>query len=153
MDNQAHRLINYKGTKAKCRHLKKLTWKGTFAAGVYQSLLTGDVVIFDPSFVSNTCRKVPLQINFLRWRHFELPSRSLIFLRPGHIGSRGGGGVVSWHALYFTICAYGEDKSKMGCREAQSVVYFFPNIISDSTDKNTQRRPCLNQPPNYMYWW
>jgi hypothetical protein len=70
MDNQAHRLINYKGTKAKCRHLKELTCKGTFAAGVYQSLLTGNtvsnVVIFDPSFVSNTCRKVPLQINFLR---------------------------------------------------------------------------------------
>jgi hypothetical protein len=63
-------LINYKGTKAKCRHLKKLTCKGTFAAGDYQSLLTGDtvcnVVIFVPSFVSNPCRKVPLQINFRR---------------------------------------------------------------------------------------
>ncbi len=30
----------------------------------------------------NTCRKVPLQVNFLRWRHFALPSTSLIFLRP-----------------------------------------------------------------------
>ncbi len=29
----------------------------------------------------NTCRKVPLQVNFLRWRHFALPSMSLIFLR------------------------------------------------------------------------
>ncbi len=29
----------------------------------------------------NTCRKVPLQLNFCRWRHFVLPSTSLIFLR------------------------------------------------------------------------
>ncbi len=29
----------------------------------------------------NTCRKVPLQVIFLRWRHFALPSMSLIFLR------------------------------------------------------------------------
>ncbi len=29
----------------------------------------------------NTCRKVPLQVNFVRWRHFALPSLILIFLR------------------------------------------------------------------------
>ncbi len=29
----------------------------------------------------NTCRKVPLQINIFRWRHYALPSMSLIFLR------------------------------------------------------------------------
>ncbi len=29
----------------------------------------------------NTCRKVPLQVNFFRWRHFALPAMSLIFLR------------------------------------------------------------------------
>ena len=29
----------------------------------------------------NTCLKVPLQINFFRWRHLALPSTSLIFLR------------------------------------------------------------------------
>ncbi len=29
----------------------------------------------------NTCRKVPLQLNFFRWRHFALLSISLIFLR------------------------------------------------------------------------
>jgi hypothetical protein len=28
----------------------------------------------------NTCRKVPLQVNFFRWRHFAFPSVSLIFL-------------------------------------------------------------------------
>jgi hypothetical protein len=28
----------------------------------------------------NTCLKVPLQVNFLRWQHFALPSMSLIFL-------------------------------------------------------------------------
>ncbi len=28
----------------------------------------------------NTCRKVPLQVNFFRWRHFALPSMSLILL-------------------------------------------------------------------------
>jgi hypothetical protein len=33
----AHGLINYIDTKAKCRHLKKWTRKGTFAAGVYLS--------------------------------------------------------------------------------------------------------------------
>jgi hypothetical protein len=29
----------------------------------------------------NTCRKVPLQVNFVRWRHIALLSISLIFLR------------------------------------------------------------------------
>ncbi len=29
----------------------------------------------------NTCRKVPLEVNFFRWRHFALPSMNLIFLR------------------------------------------------------------------------
>jgi hypothetical protein len=29
----------------------------------------------------NTCCKVSLQINFFRWRHFALPSMSIIFLR------------------------------------------------------------------------
>ncbi len=29
----------------------------------------------------NTCRKVPLQVNFFKWRHFALLSMSLIFLR------------------------------------------------------------------------
>ncbi len=29
----------------------------------------------------NTCRKVPLQVNFFRWQHFALPSMSLILLR------------------------------------------------------------------------
>ncbi len=28
----------------------------------------------------NSCRKVPWQVNFLRWRHFASPSTSLIFL-------------------------------------------------------------------------
>ncbi len=36
---------------------------------------------FSPSFL-NTCNKVHLQVNFFRWRHFALPSMSLIFLRP-----------------------------------------------------------------------
>ncbi len=31
--------------------------------------------------MSYTCPKVPLQVNFLRWRHFAFPSMSLIFLR------------------------------------------------------------------------
>jgi hypothetical protein len=29
----------------------------------------------------NTCSKIPLQVHFFRWRHFALPSMSLIFLR------------------------------------------------------------------------
>ncbi len=28
----------------------------------------------------NTCREVPLQVNIYKWRHFALPSMSLIFL-------------------------------------------------------------------------
>ncbi len=39
-----HGLINYIDTEAKGRDLKKFTCKGTFAAGVYQSLQTGDTV-------------------------------------------------------------------------------------------------------------
>ncbi len=40
----SHWLINYKDTKAKCRHLKKLTSKRDFVAGVTQSLQTRDTV-------------------------------------------------------------------------------------------------------------
>ncbi len=32
----------------------------------------------------NTCRKVPLHVNFFRRRHFALPSMSLIFLRNNY---------------------------------------------------------------------
>ncbi len=35
----------------------------------------------------NTCRKVPLQVNIFRWRHFALPSMSLIFLRLKRTGT------------------------------------------------------------------
>jgi hypothetical protein len=35
-NNNNHGLIDYIDTKPKCCHLKKLTCKGTFAAGVYQ---------------------------------------------------------------------------------------------------------------------
>ncbi len=48
-----HGLINYIDTTAKCRHLKKLTWEGDFAAAVFKSLQTGDTVshvgILDPA--------------------------------------------------------------------------------------------------------
>ncbi len=33
-----HGLMNYIDTKANCRHLKKLTWEGDFAAGFYLSV-------------------------------------------------------------------------------------------------------------------
>jgi hypothetical protein len=52
-DTVRHGLVNYMDTKAKCRHLKIFTCKRYFAAGVYQSLQTGDAVshvgIFDPA--------------------------------------------------------------------------------------------------------
>ncbi len=52
-NNNNHGLIDYIDTKPKCCHLKKLTCKGTFAAGVYQRVQTGDTVsqvdIFDPA--------------------------------------------------------------------------------------------------------
>ncbi len=38
------------------------------------------------------CRKVPLQVNLFRWRHFALLSISLIFLRMGRIEAR----VYAW---------------------------------------------------------
>ncbi len=37
LDGYCHGLINYIDTKAKCRHLKKLTCKGTLRAGIYLS--------------------------------------------------------------------------------------------------------------------
>jgi hypothetical protein len=42
--SRAHGIIKYVDTKAKCLHLTKLTCKGTFSAGVYQSLYTGDTL-------------------------------------------------------------------------------------------------------------
>ncbi len=37
-DGFTHGLINHQGTKAKCRHLKKIYVQRDFAAGVYHSL-------------------------------------------------------------------------------------------------------------------
>jgi hypothetical protein len=49
-------LINYIETKVKCRHLKRLTCKGTLRQVFYQSLLTGDTVshvsIFDSALTN-----------------------------------------------------------------------------------------------------
>ncbi len=50
-----HGLTNYIDTKAKCRYLKKLTWKGTLRQVLFRvyRLVTGDTVshvgIFDPA--------------------------------------------------------------------------------------------------------
>ncbi len=53
--SRTHGIINYVDTKPKCRHLKKLTCKGTLRQ-VFISLWTGDTVshvdIFLPSFVN-----------------------------------------------------------------------------------------------------
>ncbi len=35
--------------------------------------------------MSYTCPKIPLQVKFFRWRHFEFPSMSLIFLRKENL--------------------------------------------------------------------
>jgi hypothetical protein len=52
-DTQQHGIINYIDTAAKCRHLKKLTYKGTLQQVFNQSLWTGDTVshvgIFNPA--------------------------------------------------------------------------------------------------------
>jgi hypothetical protein len=110
------------GVNAKCRHLQKLTSKGTLRQvfiRVYRLELANflrtfsHVGIFDqavwsglspvaplpfslvqlstpsPGYggvlgftqIKKTCCKVPLQVNFFRWRHFALPSMSLIFVR------------------------------------------------------------------------
>jgi hypothetical protein len=114
-----HELINYKDTKAKCRHLKKLACDRCFLEFIYWRY-DQSCWYFRPSFVNccpsnllsdsnlpplpltcvnkytvytytvwkgvrgygvvlglrsiNTCRKVPLEVNFFRWRHFALPS-------------------------------------------------------------------------------
>ncbi len=76
-----HGLINYIDTKAKCRHTKKLTWKGTLRQVfiTYQSLYkleiqsVNHVGIFDAARPPQTktlegrgqTDKVPLQVNFL----------------------------------------------------------------------------------------
>ncbi len=67
-----HGLINYIDTKAKCRHLKKLPVKRDFAAGVYQSLFTGDRVryvgIFDPSLnILNVILKIVSKAGYDRF--------------------------------------------------------------------------------------
>ncbi len=36
----------------------------------------------------NTCRMVPLQVNYFKWGHFALPSMSLVFLREGGKGTK-----------------------------------------------------------------
>ncbi len=124
-----HGLINCIDTKAKCRHLKKLTCKGTLRQVFFRvyRLEINHVGIFYPALWTvaplpllfgstlplpcvnkytvyciriqcerggeygvlgfrqiKTCRKVPLQLNFFRLRHFALPSMSLIFLRFIH---------------------------------------------------------------------
>ncbi len=86
-------------TKAKCRHLKKITCKGTLDWRCSQSRW-----YFRPSFVN--CCPLPFSLvqlsplplpcvnkftvylqqssftgNFFRWRYFALPAMSLIFLR------------------------------------------------------------------------
>ncbi len=67
-----HGLNNYVGTKAKCRHLKKLPVKD-FAAGVYQSLYRLEIqsvmLVFRPSFMnccsSNFLTPFPVLISIL----------------------------------------------------------------------------------------
>jgi hypothetical protein len=95
---------------AKCRHLKKLTCKGTLTREKGREV-TGEstdhkIGLKIPTWLNvrkklaisslltliNTCRKVPWQVNFFGWRHFALTSVSLIFLRQrvptGHSGPR-----------------------------------------------------------------
>ncbi len=73
--SSTHGLINYTDTKAKCRHLTNK--QRDFAAGVYQSLSTGDTVshvgIFDPA-LWNCCSSnllsgstLPLSPSFSEW--------------------------------------------------------------------------------------
>jgi hypothetical protein len=106
-----HGLIIFKDTKAKCHKKftckgTLLQVLGEFRDWRYE---VSHVGIFDPALWTvapltfslvqlssylcpscvwdlglrhiNTCRKAPLVVNFFRWRHFALPSRSLIFLR------------------------------------------------------------------------
>ncbi len=113
-----HGIIRYIDTKAKWRHLIKLTCKGTLRQvfiRVYRLEIQSVMFVFStqlcelwpptpfPVWISilytriqcvrggrygvlgfrqiNTCRKVLLQVNFFRWRHYALPSMSLIFPR------------------------------------------------------------------------
>jgi hypothetical protein len=55
----AHRLINYKDTKAKCRHLKKLTFKGTLPEvfiKVYRVVIHSVMLVFS----TQLCELLPL---------------------------------------------------------------------------------------------
>ncbi len=57
MEHERHRLINYTDTKAKCRHLKKLTCKGTLRQvfiRVYRLEIHSVMLVFRPSF-ANCC--------------------------------------------------------------------------------------------------
>ncbi len=125
VQHAVHGLIDYVQpySKAKCRHLKKLTCKWTLRQvfiRVHKKEIVSHVGIstqlcellpLQPSLWFNyppfpvwigilytriqcvwgghgvlgliqidSCRKVPLRVNFFRWRHFALPSMRHIFL-------------------------------------------------------------------------
>jgi hypothetical protein len=56
----------------------------------------GGGIGFSGPDTEKTCRKVPLQVNFFRWRHFALPSMSLIFLCYMDCLSRVSNPLIKW---------------------------------------------------------
>ncbi len=62
-----HGLINYKDTKAKCRHLKKIDPYRDFSAGVFQSLYTQEIHEQSVTLVFSTqlCKLLPSLTFFL----------------------------------------------------------------------------------------
>ncbi len=55
-------------------------WESLYCIHVHRYTVCKGEEVWDLAMI-NTCRKVSLQVNFFRWRHFALPSMSLIFLR------------------------------------------------------------------------
>ncbi len=85
----------------------------------------------------NTCRKVPLQVNFFRWQNFALPSMSLNFLRFRHsricsISSQiktNSDGVSSNHNRHESYTLYSGRLLKKYCKRL-SLTLGWPKVLS-----------------------
>ncbi len=87
---ERHGLINYIDTRAKCRHLKKLTCKGTLRQGfirVYRLGIQSVLLVFRPSFV-NCCTSNLLSGSTLPPSLHTVKVSTVYLFKQG----RGGGG-------------------------------------------------------------
>ncbi len=113
----------------------------------------------------NTRRKVPLQVNFFRWRHFALSSVSLIFLRirskrrletmkePGDLLKS------SLHNLWVEPCWSGSEIVFLWqCYSVYTIVYYWSTYTSHllqtgNTKTTTTIRQFHSLWMGVTWWW